>query len=421
MGKDLKNENTNQNINPKNNVDNIIEENIQEETSTKKKDNNIFLWIGVAVVAIVVIIAFLFVGNKEETPTQANPEVLEDLEFFDYEVEPGIYAVWKENGNSIDLSRANYIDGVRFDDEIMQNFRNVIGKEFLESFKVSTTDGAKVEILPGTNKLLVFTTAEDDNLENLIAQYLYLGALAKDDGVYEVYVIDTNPNTMGDFMDRFNAYIWNNPRPEEIDFLETYPDDFILYIDDTNVIQCITEMRNPNIVSKTAAYVFSGTVPMYKLIRNLEYIESNPDEANKEYFTAEYSNDTEVIEFIGVFNDQNGYNFLRVDNENLLNDEFASAKEHTYISGILTSYFDVPDSKRTYVIKQGLGSGQFLGLEGYEYVNTKNIGDIYDAKFYGNSQDEIFEFVFLVDNMKLLISSNEPWTLAEAEAIVKNF
>lgn len=421
MGKDLKNENVNQNINPEDNVDNITNENTPETKSTENKNKNIFLWVGLAVVAIIVVAALLLSGGEKEPAPQMNPELMGEMEFYDYEVDPGIYAFWKEGGTGVDLARANHIDGIREGDELIKTYRNVIGKEFIESFQVSTTDGIKTEILPGTNKLLVFTTAEDDETKAKIADYLYLGALAKDEGIYEVYVIDTNPETMTDFMDTFNAYIWNNPRPAEIDFLETYPDDFVLYIDEGNLIQCITEMRSVRSISETAAYVFSGNVPMYKLIRNLEYYEENPDAATKEYFIAKNQGDSVKIEFIGVFNNEYGYNFIRVDNDNVLNSPWATAKEHIYVSGILTSYFEDADSLRTFIIKQGVGTGNFLGLDKYEYVNTKNIGDIYNAKFYGSSQEEIYEFVFYINNIKLLISSNEPWTLAEAEAIIKNF
>lgn len=393
-----------------------MENNTNIENNKKK-----YILIGaIAIVVIVSIILAITLGGKtSNTPTD---EVNQEEVITEPYVSPHLYAAIKLNNSPGVVEKAGYLYDLYQWDNITKEYKNHIGKEFLNKLTLKDIAGKTVDVTPGNKKILIFTKGDEENYYDYEA-YLYLGALAKDVDAYDLYLIDTDLETMADFSDNFNGHLLNNPTPEEMEFLEYYPDDFILFIDENNIIECISGLMDVNDVSRGGGYVFSTNHPAYEYIRLFEEYESDPDAAMEEYYL--YSEESSVIKYNSVSEINADYftHFFAIEGGSFLNERILeSSGELEFINGEIVSAKFSDTKDREFFINQGDGFNSIiLNPDDFNYYSTMKTNGNIEVFLYGNSQDDITEFLFCKNNVKVHIGSNKGWTKEEIALIFENF
>ena len=393
-----------------------------EVTPNNKKKT--YMIIGVVVLLIIVIIAAVAISSRNNDTTPDDGIYLEQEEEKPYVVSPYLYAAINLSGGKVVTDKAAFLANLYESDEIFNSYSYMAGKEFLSEFALTTTLGEKVTIPTNTDRIFVFTTGEAER-DSSIEAYLYLGALAGDVGVYDLYVINTNVETMGDFMDKYNAHLLNSPTPEEHEFLNPLPDEFIMFVNKNNIIECMSSLIGVHSLSMGGAYVFGSPYPSYDYIRLFEECTADPVAATEKYYQLSDDNYTDVkyydstIEINGIY----GTNFYVLDSGEVLNESVLSLDgQIACVEGMYTVTEFVTNKDRKFVIEQGIGYNSIvLDSTEFKYYDIFSTDDLTSVHAYGKSQEEITDFVFAKSNIKIHIHSSEPWTTEEIKLIVDNF
>ena len=392
---------------------------MENNTTTVNNKKKYIIGGAIAVVLILAIILVAVFVNKDDVPV-----VDEYLEDDTYYVSANLYVASILKGDNGIVEKAGYLYRVYGFDETMRTYSNYIGREFLNNMTVADVNGNDVEIKSGNKKILVFTEGNKEYYDDFEG-YLYLGALAKEVGAYDLYVINTNKDTMGDFVDNFNGHLLNKPTPEVVEYFETYPSDFILFIDENNIIECITGLMDVNEVSYGGAYVFSTYYPSYEYMRLFEEYEKDKAAATKKYFENIKNDGIEVLEFdnISTINGAYNLNFYLVDDGSVLNESFLSVVGKVKFTDELyiTSEFKNNEGK-TLNIQQGINNNSIILIpEDFKYYSSVTTEDLTTIYLYGESQDYVTNFTFSKNNIKVHIYGDRGWNKNEIELIVNNF
>lgn len=391
---------------------------MEHNTNTVNNKNKYIIGGVIAAVLIVaIILVAVFISKNESTITDEN------LENDTYQVSANLYVSSILKGEGV-LKKAGYLYRIYNSDEVMNTYSNYIGREFLNSLTVSDIDGNNIEIVPGTKRILIFTEGDKEYYEDYKG-YLYLGALAKDVGAYDLYVINTKKDTMGDFVDNFNGHLLNNPTPEVIEFLETYPSDFVLFINEENMIECITSLLDVNEISAGGGYVFSTYYNSHEYIRLFEEYEKDPIAATEEYFKNMENADSGVLEFENISEINNAYNlnFYEIDAGTVLNEEILEiVGKVTFTDNLYISSSFENGEGRKFHIQQGINNNSIVLLpEDFNYYSSITTDDLTRILVYGENQENITNFTFSKTNIKVHIYSDKGWTKEEVKLIVDNF
>ena len=355
-------------------------------------------------------------GGNTEDPINSNDEILP----------PSEYVLTMLGANEKDRQIATMLEPWLRWDDVTKTYSHLIGDKFLSDYKIADTTDGIITVPNNTKRVFFFITYDDETVNSYIEDYLLLAARAKDVGAYDLYVINTNFDTMEGFIQKNLGYVQNSQTEEIIKFFETLPDNFLVYVGEDNVIEFISSARNAYSTSEIAAYVFGTDIPCREIMAELVKYSSDFESAYQEYLSKKESSNVSEIESISKLNMEHEYVFKPIDEINLSDWFNGIPFKQKFISlknGVLEySGYDENNPNNMYYIYQSSNlRADVVSISSYEYFNEIDIDSI-SVKLYGKSKEEIVGIEFIKDNMKVgLILVGTSFSIDDVEVFVRNF
>lgn len=390
-----------------------------------------YIICGVIVLAIIAVLiaGFFLLKEDNNTPNVNGPTndfVNGDNTINDRSITASEYIMVMLDANKADRQAAVMLEPWLRLDDVTKTYSYLIGEKFLSNYKIASTSEGVVEIPNNTKRIFLFNTYDDETVNGYIDNYLLLAARAKDAGLFDLYVVNTNIDTMEEFIKNDLGYVQNNPTEEIVEFFEILPDNFLLYVDENNVIQFISSAKNAYSASEISAYVFGTEIPCHELVIELRKYAMDFENAYKEFLAKQDSIKSVMVESIDVFNAERQYSFVPLDVMNLTDIFNGVSVVKTFVSfydNILAYQgHNVDNENDIYHIHQTYNlDKQLIDSSNYEYFNIIDDASV-EIKVYGNSKDEIFAIEFVNGNIKMgIISTVTAFNVEQVKTMVENF
>lgn len=393
--------------------------------------NKNYIICGCLCFLLIIAIVFLAVSLKDKPNTNIPDDVEETntiddiyLENID-KVTPSLYSTWKLNGDSIVLSVSDFISDYITNDDVTKTYKHLIGTEFVSELTLSSASEKDISIPNTKDKVFIFHTYDSEDVKSELETFLYLAAKAKETDLYDVYVVNTNPNTMQESLSEDVGYVYNKTTEEMSKFLQDLPDDFVVFVDDQNIIEFICSLKSAYTISGLAPYIFGTSVPAYKILSEIEKYMDDPRAAALEYLGVSDKSTKTKVNSIFELNEDNGYHFYTLDTVDftaLMNNRTLFIDEMYIDNDILTcKAIDANTNAITYVLQTQSPSTRLIDDGKYSYNGELTVGNTI-VNIYGTDKEHIKAFVFEKSNIYFGIEAKDTvFTATEVETIVNNY
>ena len=381
---------------------------------------------------LLIIAIVFFISSLRDKPNPNIPDNVEEtnpiddiyLENID-KVTPSLYSTWKLRGDSIVRSISDFMSDYLTNDDVTKTYKHLIGTEFVSELTLSSASEKDIPIPNTKDKIFVFHTYDSEDVKSELETFLYLAAKAKETDLYDVYVVNTNPNTMQESLSEDVGYVYNKTTEEMSKFLQDLPDDFIVFVDDQNIIEFICSIKSAYTASGLASYIFETSVPAYKVLSEIEKYMEDPRAAALEYLGVSDKPTKTKVDSIFELNENNGYHFYTLDTvdfADLMNNKTLFIDEMYIDNDILTcKAVDANTNGITYVFQTQNPTTKLIDDGKYSYGGELTVGNTL-VNIYGIDKEHINAFIFEKSNIYFGIEAeNTVFTTTEVEAIVNNY